>query len=72
MPKAKYRKRKDGRYETKIDVGKDAYGRRIRETVYARTIEEIENKIAELKHSINAKTYVKKNTTTFQLSISRA
>lgn len=66
MPKARYRKRKDGRYETKIEVGKDAYGRRIRETVYARTIEEIENKIAELKHSINAKTYVKKNTTTFQ------
>lgn len=66
MPKARYRKRKDGRYETKIEVGKDADGRRIRETVYARTIEEIENKIAELKHSINAKTYVKKNTTTFQ------
>lgn len=66
MPKAKYRKRKDGRYETKIDVGKDINGKRIREAVYGRTVQELENNIAELKHSLISKTYTKRSPITFE------
>ena len=65
MPKAKYRKRKDGRYETKIDVGKDANGKRIRETVYGKTIQELESSIAEIKHSLANNTYIRDKSCTF-------
>ena len=65
MPKAKYKRRKDGRYETKIDVGRDDNGKRIRETVYGKTIQELENNIAELKHSLNTKTYTRQLPLTF-------
>ena len=66
MPKAKYKKRADGRYCTHVDLGKREDGTRNRVTVYGRTIEEIDNKIRELKNSIDDKTYVSnKNSVTF-------
>lgn len=65
MPKAKYKKRADGRYCTHVDLGKKEDGTRNRVTVYGRTIEEIDNKIIELKHSIKKQTYVKDIKTTF-------
>lgn len=65
MPKAKYKKRSDGRYCTHVDLGRTDDGKRERVTVYGRTIEEIENKIAELKHSVRTNTYIRDNGLTF-------
>ena len=66
MPKAKYKKRADGRYCTHVDLGKNDDGTRNRVTVYGRTIEEIDNKIRDLKNSVENKTYVSKKDVTFQ------
>lgn len=65
MPKAKYKKRPDGRYATHIDIGTDENGKRKRVTVYGRTIEEIDNKIMDLKQSLKNQTYVKDQKITF-------
>lgn len=66
MPKAKYKKRKDGRYYANIDTGRDESGKRIRVSVYGRTAEEIESKIAELRHSVKTNTYVRQKSITFK------
>ena len=50
MPKAKYTKRKDGRYLTHVDGGHREDGSRIRITVSARTISELEEKIRQKKN----------------------
>jgi integrase len=47
---AKYKKRKDGRYGTKVNLGKAPDGKYIRIPVYARTIAELEEKIREVKN----------------------
>ncbi len=52
MPKAKYTKRKDGRYLTHVDGGHREDGSRIRITVSARTISELEEKIRQKKNEI--------------------
>ena len=55
---AKYTKRKDGRYTTRISTGRyDENGKAIVATLYARTIKELENKVAETKHHVNNGTY---------------
>lgn len=59
MPRARYKKRKDGRYETKIDLGYDDSGRRIRKSVSAKTSAELERKVEELRVQIRAGQYVK-------------
>ena len=59
MPKAKYKKRKDGRYQTYVEIGRDENGKRVREAVYGRTIQELEDNITSIKLRI-------KNKTTFQ------
>lgn len=66
MPKAKYKKRSDGRYCTHVDLGKREDGKRDRVTVYGRTIEELDNKIAELKHSVRTNTYIRSTGITFE------
>jgi integrase len=66
MPKAKYRKRKDGRYYTNVDIGHDENGKRLRVSVYGRTIEEIDNNILKLKQDVKSGTHVKTSTTSFK------
>ena len=59
MPKAKYKKRKDGRYCTKIDTGRDPQtGKRRYQMVYAKTIAELEKKRAEIITSLNKGLYI--------------
>lgn len=47
---AKYKKRKDGRYESKVNLGVDENGKYIRKAVYGRTIDEIDEKIRQVKN----------------------
>ena len=46
---AKYKKRKDGRYEAKVNLGVDVNGKYIRPSVYGRTIAELEAEIDRVK-----------------------
>ena len=48
MPK--YKKRPDGRYEAKVNVGLSPDGSYKRKAVYAKTIVELEDKIREIKN----------------------
>lgn len=51
---AKYKRRPDGRYETKVTTGRyNDNGKMIRVTCYGRTIKELEDKIAEVKNAVN-------------------
>ncbi len=50
---AKYTKRPDGRYETKVDIGYDDNGKRKRKTLYALTIRELDTKVAELHQKLS-------------------
>lgn len=63
---AKYKKRSDGRYCTHIDIGTDANGKRIRQTVYGRTIAEVDQKISEIKVSVSQRTHVSNRKVTFK------
>lgn len=55
---AKYKKRKDGRYQSNITIGTDEEtGKRIIKTIYARTIPELENIKFEIKDQINKGIY---------------
>lgn len=45
----KYKKRKDGRYETKVNAGRDEDGKYIRIPLYAKTQRELDDKVAETK-----------------------
>lgn len=55
---SKYKKRKDGRYSTFIDNGKDSLtGERIRIPVYGYTIPELEDNKAAVRDSLNKGTY---------------
>lgn len=57
---AKYTKRKDGRYCTHIDTGTyDENGKRIRITVYARSIRELEEKITLARYNALSGTFLK-------------
>ena len=47
---AEYKKRKDGRYGTKVTIGRDETGKYIRKGVYANTIRELKEKIRETKN----------------------
>jgi integrase len=49
---AKYKKRKDGRYSTNINVSRDEDGKPIRKTLYAKTIRELEEKISDMRKNI--------------------
>lgn len=64
---AKYKRRKDGRYCTHIDTGKyDDNGKRVRITVYAKTIKELEDKAAVLRCQSAAGTLCKSSSMTFR------
>ena len=49
---AKYTKNKRGLYQTAVTIGYDDSGHMIRKWIYARTIAELEKKIAEIKGDI--------------------
>lgn len=56
MPK--YTKRSDGRYQANICIGTDPdTGKRIFKTIYARTINELENEKADIKDKLNKGIY---------------
>lgn len=48
MPKAKYKKRADGRYSTYVTIGTNSDGSRNRKAIYAHSIAELERKKTEL------------------------
>lgn len=55
---AKYKKRTDGRYQSNIYVGTDPdTGKRIFKTIYARTINDLENIRADIKDKLNKGIY---------------
>lgn len=55
---AKYKKRSDGRYYTKIQIGRDPEtGKAIRKNIYGRTIAELESKKSELTYHLDKGTY---------------
>ncbi len=56
---AKYKKRSDGRYEKKFDIGYDESGKRQRITVYGKTIAEMDRKIIEIQYQYNIGCYMK-------------
>lgn len=58
---AKYKKRSDGRYHTKITVGYDDSGKELKKDVYGRTVQEFEQNIAEIKASVSTGTYADDN-----------
>lgn len=47
---ANYKKRKDGRYEAKVTIGKKPDGSLERVTLYANSQKELSNKVSDLKY----------------------
>jgi len=60
----KYKKRPDGRYSTHVTVGIKPDGKPLRKTIYAKTIRELEDKSAELRHQVSTGTVVTDENTT--------
>lgn len=57
---AKYKKRKDGRYCTNVYTGEYGNnGQRIKITLYAKTIRELDSKVIELKYKLQNGGYIK-------------
>ena len=52
MPKSRYTKRSDGRYQVKVNVGKSAEGKTIYKTLYGSTERELKNKEAALQSQL--------------------
>lgn len=64
---SKYKKRKDGRYCTKADIGRNIEtGKRQYQMVYGKTIPELERRKSELIHSLDKGFYVTPNKITFK------
>lgn len=53
MPRVKYKKRPDGRYQTKVYLGTDGDGKPQYKYVYATTVTELERKAEELRYSVH-------------------
>lgn len=51
---AKYTKRADGRYCTHVDLGYNDCGKRIRKTLYGKTIKELDEKVLQIKIDRNS------------------
>lgn len=58
MPRAKYKKRPDGRYQTKVYLGADENGRPKYKYIYAPTITELERKAEEIRYTLHRGTDV--------------
>lgn len=66
MAKAKYTKQKDGRYRTAVFTGEySENGRPISKWLSAKTIKELDEKVAETRHEINVNAFIFDNSTTF-------
>ncbi len=61
---AKYTKRPDGRYRADVTLGFGSDGKRIRKTLYAVTIKELDAKIADIKSMQNKGIVITENKTT--------
>jgi integrase len=62
---AKYKKRADGRYCTHVHVGSyNTDGSPKRKTLYAKTIRELDVKVAEIRQKMNTGTYIQDNNLT--------
>ena len=58
MAKSQYKKRSDGRYRANVFTGKiDEFGKREYIAVYARTEQNLKDKISEIRDSVNKGTY---------------
>ncbi|MGN1097608.1 MAG: tyrosine-type recombinase/integrase, partial [Clostridia bacterium] len=64
MPKSRYTKRSDGRYQVKVNVGKDINGKSTYKTLYANTEKELKEKEASLKAQLSQGVYIDKTTQT--------
>ena len=58
MPKNRYTKRSDGRYQVKVNVGKSPAGKTIYKTLYASTEKELAQKESVLKSQLSQGLYV--------------
>ncbi len=58
MPRAKYKKRPDGRYQTKVYLGTDGNGKAQYKYVYAATVSELERKAEEIRYPLHRGTNV--------------
>jgi len=65
MPKAKYKKRKDGRYGTSVQNGYNDDGSPNRIPLYAKSSAELERLVAEVKYELRKGTYVSDKNMTF-------
>ena len=64
---AKYKKQKDGRYHTTISTGQfTADGKPINKSLAARTIHELDEKVAEYRHQSNVNALIFDSATTFE------
>lgn len=66
MPKAKYKKRADGRYQTKVYIG-NKEGRPQYKYIYGYTVAELEEKADELRHSLRKGVQVLSGEQTFSV-----
>lgn len=53
MPKAKYKKRSDGRYLVQLKIGYNSNGKPKYKNIYASSVQELESKVAEFKSNLN-------------------
>lgn len=65
MPKAKYKKRKDGRYATSVMIGYRPDGKPDQRTIYGKTIAELEKKKASMLVDLERGIFVKDKDMTF-------
>lgn len=61
---AKYTKRPDGLYCTHVTIGRKEDGKPLRKTLYAKTIKELESKVAEVRRQVETGTLVTGSDTT--------
>lgn len=63
MPRSKYKKRSDGLYETKVTIGYDEDGKRIRKSLSAHSSSDLERKVLEYKQQLKSSNVVKDSDT---------
>lgn len=62
---ARKTKRKDGRYQQSVFLGHDENGKEIRKSIYAKTLKELDDKVAKFKSDLITNTYIHDRTWTF-------
>jgi hypothetical protein len=60
-------KRKDGRFQGSIAVGRDIFGKAKRKTVYGKTEKEVQVKLTEVAHQLNNSNYLEPSCITLEV-----